>query len=253
MNKEKLVIPYPDEEGIQNEVERILASSMPPRRSFADYITLMLREVGLRHLFRDWTELTYVSLITISLLALMMTAYGSAASPVPAMTYVLLFTLSPVLYLSIALLFFAGKRDQETYQVEMVCKYNVYQLSALRMLVFGTAAIAVNTVGVGIGSWLLPHLDPIKGWLISMASLLLFGTAFLVFMRQSSGKVMRVLFIAGWLVMNLLLYQFNEFFYTVILNRIPLLGYAIWIVACGWYFVRCVRMLVTIHQKEGYV
>ena len=253
MDKEKLIVPYPDEQEVRGEVESILARSLPPHRSFADDIFRMIREVGLKHLFRDWTELIYVSLITISLLVLMMTAYGSGTTPVPSMTYVLLFTLSPVLYLSIALLFFAGKRDQDTYEVEMVCKYNVYQLAALRMLVFGTAAIAVNTAGVGIGSLLLPELDPVKGWLISISSLLLFGTGFLVMMRQSSSRMMRLFFIAGWLAMNVMLYQFNELFYTVILNRIPLLGYGIWIAACGLYFVRCVRMLTTIHQKEGHI
>lgn len=253
MERDKLVVPYPDDDVVRSEIEAIVSRSMPPRHTFVAYLVRMLREVGLRHLFRDWTELVYVSLTTIVIVALMLTAYLSSAAPQPSLTYVLLFSVSPVLYLTIAIIFFAGKRDQDTYELEMVCKYTVYQLAALRMTVFGAVAAAVNTAVVAVLVWTLPELDAVKLWLVSTASLTLFGAGFLGLMRYSPSRGMRLVYVGGWLAVNLALYVWHELFYTVVLERMPLFGYAIWIVAAGYGMVRALGALITIHHKEGYI
>jgi len=253
MDRDKLVVPYPDADVVRSEIEAIVSRSMPPRQTFIAYMARMLREVGLRHLFRDWTELVYVSLTTIVIVALMLTAYLSSTAPESSMMYVLLFSVSPVLYLTIAIIFFAGKRDQDTYELEMVCKYTVYQLAALRMTVFGAVAVAVNTAMIGVCVWMMPELDVVKGWLVTTASLTLFGGGFLALMRYSSSKGMRLVYVGGWLAVNLTLYVWHELFYTAVLERMPLFGYAIWIAAGVYGMTRALSALITIHHKEGYI
>ncbi|NGZ74018.1 hypothetical protein [Saccharibacillus alkalitolerans] len=216
-------IDYPDEREIRLHVASIVEKALPVRPSFPAYIGGMYRQLGFRHLFRDLTEIVFVLLLGLGILvfmALFMLENANADS-----LYAFIFIVSPLLYLAVSLIFFADLRRRDTYQVEMACRYNVYQLASLRMLTFSAVCLVLNA---GFVCWIAltsGQVDLLRGLLLSASSLFAFAAAFLYGMLRGRTAAGRYATVGLWPLLNAGLWIAEPHGYRVLLSGVPIYAY----------------------------
>lgn len=251
MDKEKLSIEFPDDCVIPIEISKIIAKGLPPKVSFLSYISTMYKQIGFKNLFRDLTEIVFIISLVVAVLTFM--AMGSQTSFLldQESIYSFIFMTSPILYLVIAYLFFANTKIKDTFEVEMACRYNVYQLAALRMLIFSGVCMVVNALFI---YFLALQYEQMNLWhtnLISLTSLALFSTTFLFIMIRVRARYTKTIVVAGWLSINLLLNIYSKPLYYVLLNNIPIYMYIGLIIIFFMIYIKNIKQLIYYKGVEG--
>ncbi|CAM3306528.1 MULTISPECIES: hypothetical protein [Saccharibacillus] len=244
-----LAVDYPDDLEMRRQISAIVDEALPARPSFPAYVADMYRQLGFRHLFRDLTEIAFVLLLGVGILVFM--ALFALENMNAAGIYAFIFIVSPLLYLAVSVVFFADLQRRDTYQVEMACRYNVYQLASLRMLAFAGACLLLN---VALVCWLAAfygNIDLLRGLLLSASSLFLFATAFLYGMLRARATTMRYGLIAAWPLLNAGLWMAQPQRYAALLSGMPIYAYAALIVLAASVYVGQTRRLVDFRPKPS--
>ena len=222
MKKNLIEIPYPEEAEITREIDLILARGLEPKGSFYRQITTMYRQLGFKYLFKDLTEIIY--LVAIALAFLLMTLPTVLVRIGPSNIYPLIYTLSPLIYLVGVLSFFYRMKRKPTFEIEMTCQYNLYQLAAFRMLVFSGVSILFNGILLCRMTWQIPLNFPLALG-ISIGALFLFSGALLYGLFNHGGKYMVPLIVLGWFGGNGLLSHWGGSHFSLYLTKVPIILY----------------------------
>ncbi|MGF7047399.1 hypothetical protein J2T13_001904 [Paenibacillus sp. DS2015] len=250
MDKEQFSVEFPDERTISIEISEIIAKGLPPQVSFLSYVTTMYKQLGFKYLFRDLTEIVFIICLVISILAMMAMGLQSSFEFDHDSIYPFIFMISPILYLVIAYFFFANDKLKDTFEIEMTCKYNVYQLASLRMLIFSAVCMVVNVLFIYFLGLQYEELNLWYAHLISLASLALFSTAFLFIMVRVQVRFTKTIFVACWLGINLLLHMYSRPFYYHLLNSVPIYVYLGFIFICFAIYIKHLKQLI-VHKGVG--
>ncbi|MBM7553103.1 hypothetical protein JOC33_002001 [Thalassobacillus pellis] len=249
MNKERIDIPYPDEDSIQMEINTIIAKGLNPKASFGSYLAAIYRSVGFRHLFHDWTEILYTLFITLFVLAVTSMSVMEWIPVEKLNIYTFIFIGSPITYFVFAYVFFVNQKQKATYEVEMTCKYNLHQLAAFRMLVFSVLSMLINSVII-LSISLHKSLDILHAFLLSSSALFLFALAFLYVQLHMKSFQAKLTVTGMWVLGNILVSIHSVEFYEAFLQQIPFYIYGlIGIVAAGLYIRSLKGLLFAIRMK----
>lgn len=248
MDKEKFTIPLPEEHEIQNQIDQIISSSIKQKPTFSAYLKSMARQVGMRYLFVDWWVLGLILFIVLTLLGSFLLVQE------PVLTerfYALIFIMSPILFLAFSIYTYVNKARNATYEVEMACKYNVYQVIAFRMLAFSTVSIIINTISIACLTLIYEDIQFIRALMISITALFIFSILFLYALMKRRSIAIVVTTIGGWALGNLFLRTADNKLYGEILIQIPLFVYAIVLLGCLYMYMKFVKKLIHFKQPEG--
>lgn len=251
--KEIFEIDFPSDDAIQLEIRSIVSNGLPPKEPFISYLLNMYKQLGFKYLFRDVTEIVYVVLMVLAVLGFMSMGLSKRFSMDSGVIYSFIFTTAPVLYLVVAFLFFASVKRRNTYEVEMTCRYNVYQLASLRMLIFSMLCMAINALFIFVLATKYQQINYLQANLISVASLFLFAAAFLFVMLRIPSRFTKYVFAAGWVVLNIGLNTFNKSFYYEFLHDIPGYIYIVLILISLVVFIKHIQQLITFKDAEGQI
>lgn len=250
MRKEKLHIPMPDEGMIEKEIQQIVALGVKRKESFFQFIKSMIQQVGMRHLISDRSELHFILIIAMTSLSIFVIqpnlSVGSAQN-----LYAYIFLISPLFFLVFSIYTYVTKIKSATYEVEMACKYNVYQILGFRMLAFSVLTILVNTGTIVAFMMLYENVQFMRAFMISTTGLFLFSVLFLYVLTKRGSTFTAAFVVVGWLVTNLLLKGMNEAWYSEILFNMPLFVYALVLVGSLFVYVHNLKKLIQIKQVEG--
>ncbi|MEJ8545012.1 hypothetical protein [Brevibacillus borstelensis] len=248
MDKEKFHIPMPDERTIQAQIEQIVMGGVKPKETFFSYLREMYGRVGIRHLFWDRTELVVILVAAIALLSASTAFIG--LEPVRARVhdmYAFIFLVSPVLFLSLSLYTYATKIRNGTYEVEMSCRYHVYQVIAFRMLFFSVVSILVNTVMISFMA-MVYDISFFRAFMVSITGLFIFSILFLYAMMQRRSTAVLAATILVWTFGNLLLQYVDHKLYSEVLLNLPLFVYALVIIGSILIYGKYLNTFV--HRKH---
>ncbi|WP_110111859.1 hypothetical protein [Bacillus sp. CGMCC 1.16541] len=250
MKKETWNIDYPDEQTMKSHIREIVAKGVKKPRSFPAHLKEMYKQVGVRYLFHDATDVLFVFFIGLSLLGL---GWFYTAEQLHSMNelYSVLFISSPILYLVLAVLFFVRASEQRTFEVEMTCKYHVFQLAAFRMLVFGVGAIGCNGLLIVVLSSFYPALHVLEALCMSMSSLSVFATSFLYLSQKVRSKWGSYAFIGVWVIGNMTAAVYSEELYTLILRHIPMYVYMLIFILFAYGYVLRLKNMMFHQQVKG--
>ncbi|MBO3445581.1 hypothetical protein [Clostridium sp. CCUG 7971] len=242
---DKFKVDMPDEFEIKSQINTILDKGLKKQESFYLYIKNMYKSIGIKNLFHDKSELIFIAIVVISILTyLSMRIYPEAINLESVNKteeiYVLIFTVSPLYYLATNIFSFINLKENKTYEVEMVCKYNVYQLASLRMLVFSVIAVIINTIFV---SSLYEYIDVLRGIMISITSVFLFSSILLYSLVKIKSKYIRYMVIAGWILVNVLLVSLSLSNYANLLQNIPILVYVAILTLAIYSYIKNIQIL----------
>lgn len=236
---EKFNIDMPDDFEINNQINIILDKGLQKQQSFYSYIKKMYKEIGFRNLFHDLSELTFLSILVVSVLAFMYIGVLRGLDKTQNI-YAFIFTISPLYYLVTNLFSFINMKENNTYDIEMVCKYNLYQISALRMLVFSVTSILINTIFV---TSIYKYIDVLRGIMISTTSVFLFSAILLYSLVKVRSKYTRYAVISGWVILNALFINLNLTKYTTVLENMPIAVYVIISAIAIYSYVKNIQVL----------
>lgn len=251
MNKERFHIEMPDDLEIEAQIKTIINKGVKPKESFYSYLKNMYRQIGFKHLFHDMREISLLIISILPILIFLTVDISKNPNMEYEVIYSLIFMISPILYLIMSLFSFINTKQKGIYEIEMVCKYNIYQLAALRMLVFSIICILANGIyiyGVFIG---YKQINFLKGFMISVTSLFLFSTIFLYLITKIGSSFTKYFVIGGWIFINLVLGILNMNLYNRLLMNIPIYVYLVVIIACACSYIKSLKNLITFRTVKG--
>lgn len=250
MSKEKFHVPFPDEEIIQQQIQKIVKEGVKPKESFFTFIKSMHKQIGLRHLFSNRAGFVFTLFTVIILLSFYLFSANIAINEVEAL-YAFIFLFSPIVFLVFSLYTYMTKVMNTTFEVEMTCKYNVFQIIAFRMLTFSVLSIFINTTTISVLAMFYEQVDFFRAFMISTTGLFLFSILFLyAFMRRHSFFTM-ISTVIVWFIGNLMLHVTNNELYKEVLVQLPLFIYGFVFVCTAFLYVRFLNRLVYYKHKEG--
>lgn len=251
MNKEKFVIDYPDDREIKIQIKKIVNEGLPKSESFSSHLIKVYKEIGLKHVFRDITELVFLLLLVASILLYLIASAKQFFNSGNENIFTFIFIISPLLFLISCMASFEKLRQEKTLEIEMTCKYNVFQLAAFRMLVFSIFTLVLNAVVITIIVKYYEQIDFLLAFLISASSLLLYSLLYLAVLLKVRTKGGRISFAFIWLVINLMLLIFSKDFYQLLLQNIPFYLYLILIIFGAFLYIKSLKKLFFIKSPEG--
>jgi hypothetical protein len=250
MNKEKLQIPMPDERTIQTQIDQIVAAGVSQKESFTTYLTSMVRQIGFKHLFADRLGLVYMFLTALLVNSSMFLLAEPEKLAIQDL-YGLVFLLSPLLFLMLSIFTYVHKMNKETFEIEMSCKYNVYQIIAFKMLAFSAVSIVVNTIMIAILATVYDDIHFLRAFMISITGLFVFSILFLYGMMKRRSTIAVATVVIMWMGGNLLFRFMNDALYTNLLVTMPLFVYGVVFIGSLYCYVRYLKRLIRFTQMKG--
>lgn len=247
-NKEKLQIPSLEDRVIQLQIDKIVSAGVTPKETFLSYLKSMNQQVGLRHIFSDRLEIGFIITIVAALLGLFIIT--PFLGPIQNI-YSYIFLLSPILFLVLSISTYARITQNNTYEVEMACKYNVYQIIAFRMLMFSVFSILLNTIAIAAVAIEYAEIDFLRAFLLSLTSLFLFSILLLFALMRRRTSIIVVITVVGWTLGNLFLQSANVQLYNDVLLKLPTVVNAIVLLGILFTYIRCLKKLIQHKQTEG--
>ena len=249
MRNKDFEIDYPDITEINTSINHILDNSFPSKRKFLNFLIEMHQQLGWRYIFRDYLELGLITIVFLLATSLYMVwVIQGYAFTTPSSLYGSLFIGSPLLFMSVSIFSLLDKK--ETFEIEMACKYNVYQVMAYRMLIFGILSILINIIQIGILSTTVQELNFAMGIMLSLTALFLFATVFLYVTKTSTSRIKQIVTTVSWVMINVGLMAFNNVIYTEILMRVPVVVYILIISVSVYLALNNMKKLTTANKRR---
>ncbi|MCM3005551.1 hypothetical protein [Priestia koreensis] len=245
----RLSIPYPSDEEIEKQVNLIVAKGLPKRPSFFTSLYELMRQVGWRAIFINRVEGLLIGILTLIVWAYFYLGNYTSSSDTSHF-YVLLFVLSPLIFISLMLCSYYYKKLAQTFELEMTTKYTIFQLLAVKMLVFSSVAIIVNMTCVFLLS-LAFNVDVLRGILLSMTGLFSFSAGLLLFLM--SGNFLRRVFVfmGVWGLVNGTSFIIWGEQYQFILKELPSFVYGIILAVSFCVYMISLKHVFNRKQEEG--
>lgn len=244
---DKFNIDMPDDLEIKNQINIILDEGLKSKQSFFSYIKDMYKTIGLNNLFHDSSELVFIGVLVISILGFMtfMTLRNEFLST--EKIYSFIFIISPLYYLATNLFSYMNMKENNTYEMEMVCKFNLYQIVSLRMLAFSVISIILNTIMVLA---LYEKINVFRGMMISLTSIFLFSVLLLFLIAKTRSYVAKGIVIIGWIVCNGALMKLSDVRYYKFLEDLPVLVYFVVTAISLVIYIRNIQVLSNYKKIE---
>ena len=230
------------------QIDSIVNKGIKPKISFIRYLRNCFKELGFRNIFHDKTELAIIFLIGIVMILFFMT---NLDDPSIQALYEFTFIMSPIMYLTAVLFSFYNSKEKGAFDIEMTCKYNLYQLSAIRMFIFSLAGILINTLSIIIIWFIGRQIDVIRMIVISITGLFLFSIIFLYSLLKLKFTISKYFVISAWIVINLLLSNSNNVVYQEFLIKAPLFIHLIISSICIVLYIKNLNKLINYRRKKG--
>lgn len=146
---------------------------------------------------------------------------------------------------------YAIRKSNETYEVEMVCKYNVYQLIGYRMFFFQRSCHCLKHMFYWRRAYSDKHISFSRAVILSITSLFLFSALFLfaLFKRRTLTYVLVV--VGVWVIGNVSFGLFFQDVYLYVLTQLPLVVHMTVFLVMFVIYCYYVKRLLHFQQKEG--
>lgn len=249
MDKEKMHIPMPDDGMIEREIQQIIVDGLERKPSFYTFMKTMVQQVGIQNIFSTATMIHLLIMIVATFSSVAYIQYGMMTKTEDLYAYI--FFTAPLLFVIFSLYSYFTKIKSDTYEVEMSCKYNVYQMIGFRMFIFSVLTILVNTGMIMLLSALYENIELIRAFLISTTGLFIFSLLFLYILTKCRSRFVALLFMSGWFLGNLFIRAMNEALYDAVLMGMPSFVYVIVLIGCFAIYVYNLKQFIQIKQIEG--
>lgn len=232
------------------DIDGIIESGVKTKKSFLTYLKDMIVEIGLKNIFHDRNEVVFISLLVIATIMFSMFAIASNSSDI-ATIYRFIFIVSPILYIVILLFSFFNTKQKGTFELEMICKYNLYQMLALRMFIFSIISTIMNTVIILLVFMWKQEIDVLRAICISITGLFLFSSVFIYIAVATKKSISKFLLVGGWVVINIGFYFISNSIYDAFLMELPVYIHLIVTLICVIFYIKNLNIFINFRSERG--
>lgn len=237
-------IKMPDEHEKGRSIETILSKGISRPKSFVERISEIYRSLGYRCIFWDTADSILLS-SAISIGIAVLWAFSSSKS-----TYGMLFAISPVLYLLLALFTDVKERIGGLYELKMTCKFTIRQITAFRMICFSGIGIAFSVLMSTLSCLLGGFQNYDRMLITSLCALFLCSFLTLFTMMHIRGKWSYYTPPVIWSAICILpVLLFGEQ-WELLISRIPMAANLCVIAIVGWLYLREIKKLICCNERE---
>lgn len=244
----------PDEFEIKKSIDYIVDKGLKKEESFYTYLKNMIQNIGFKFLFNDFGELIFaISLIILIQLNSGYLFLNSENNLKIQDIYIYIFIWAPIIFFIQMVISLNYSKFKGTFSIEMVCKYNIYQIIGLKMFVFSVVSILLNTLNIYYISIMNSGIIFIKVLMISVSSLFIFSLLFLFTMLKCKSKLTKYTVFIGWIVIvGILKILFGEYLLTI-LNNIPAYIHASVVLLTLIVYINNLKKIIYINNKRSIV
>lgn len=217
-------IDYPSEEEIEKSIGNIIEKATPSKKPVISCLIHLYRQIGmdfLLHGIREW----FVVILVVYMV--MICWQNNLEQTLQLRLYLGIVLFSPLVFQLLLALSVIGEREQGTYEIGMTCKYTVYHILALRMLLVGGISVVMNGIfcllvyGNGDMKVLLHFL------LLSITALLTYSLLYLSLLTKSCKLRYQTVLYGLWILANIVAVGMFPDVYTWIAIKVPLVFHVI--------------------------
>ena len=240
----KRQIPFPNDEIVKKEIRKIVVKGIVKQESFPQLLKNMYKQIGIRFILKDYKEIAVaVCMMAIIMYMIMMNGRESMDS------YGTIMVVSPLLYCVLSLIPFVTSKINATFEVEMSCKYNIYQISAFRMLAFSLFCFLLNTIWVLALAFKFSSIQFVQAFMISTTSLLLFSLLFLYVLSVVKTLIGKAVVMLGWGAINVTLLILDSSVYQHLLVLVPWYLYGTVICLSAFLYVKKLKEFMSQNMR----
>lgn len=196
-------IRYPDMEERNQSIQRIIQTAYPKKPSLIPYFCGLYKQIGIENLVHN---MGYMFFSAGFLYCIAFTYFQYLMdSMTKGMTSLLLLVFSPMVFQVMLGLFILNEKEQRVFDLETTCKYTIFHVLALRMILTSIVLVIVNAVWCcllfrDLGGKVILHI-----LCLSVTALGLYGVCYLGLLMRSIRVSAQVFLYAMWIVTNGLL------------------------------------------------
>lgn len=250
-NKENFKIDSIKLDFMDDEIDKIINKGVREKLSFFKYIKGMYKELGFKVVFHDISELLIVTALIASIIFIM--TMGVVANPKVKMeeVYGVMFCTAPLIYLATSLYSFFSSKQRGTFEVEVTCKFSIYQIAALRMFIFSIVTILIDTLIIGALFLLKDDFSFIRAWIISISAVFTFSYILLFSITKIKSRYVKYVIFFGWVIGNLSLNFYLKGLARFIFLKLPFLVHLGITVIFLFFYIRNLKKLIKFRSNRG--
>ena len=221
-------IVYPTEAERKVSIEYILDQAYPKEERLGEYLRDLYHQIGFDFLMHGMGRMmTFVVLLySICIFCSKLTT-----EPVNAEIWVYVAIFSPIAFLLPMFLGVVGEKEQGMMELLMTCRYTVYHVLTLRMIIATIFAMTANSIALILVLYNEGVGDVLHVVFLSVTSVLVYAALFLMLIWKRNPLFAQMGLFAGWMMghfgMRLLMPQL----YSLLAMHLPLLCHVIvWMV-----------------------
>lgn len=242
-------VVFPDDERIEREIRAIVVKGIVKPESFMKLLVNMYKQIGIRFMMKDYKEII-IGVLLMATIMYVASGYGRETMHAESI-YGTIMVVSPLLYGILSLIPFINSKLNGTSEVEMTCKYNIYQIAAFRMLVFSMLCFLINTVWVLTLAMKLSTIHFVQAFLISTTSLMLFSLLFLYVLAVIKIVIVKGMVMIGWIGIQVFLLKIDSAVYNQLLVSIPWYLYGAIIVLSAFFYMKKIKEYMLQNKRSG--
>ncbi|KOF09206.1 hypothetical protein AC739_15900 [Planococcus glaciei] len=235
MTEDNWNIPYPDDQEIERQAALIVQKALPAKPSFFKAMKGIKNQMGWQYLFPNRSETVFASLL-MAVTIFCIWLITSESKSISSSLYGYVFFASPISLLLLTAYAFYEKWEKQTFELEMTMKVTIFQVIAVRILIFSGIALLINMTAALVMA-LNFDVDFLRIWIISLTGLFGFSSGLLWFVAQGNIWRRTIIFSLSWLFINSAwLLTMNESYLRVVF-QLPLVVYiGILLMLIGFFF-----------------
>lgn len=232
------------------DIARIVDLGVKVKKPFFTYLKDMIQEIGFKNIFHDKNEIIFISLLVVAVLGFFMINITDNNSEISEI-YRFIFVSSPILYIVILLFSLFNTKEKGTYELEMSCKYNLYQILALRMFIFSLISTVVNTIIILLVFIWKDNIDVLRAVCVSITGLFLFSSVFIYIALSSKREVSKLLLVGSWVATNIGIYFIDKKIYNDFLMKVPIYIHLIVTLICVIFYIKNLKRFINFRSERG--
>lgn len=231
-----------------SDIQEIVDLGVSPKKSFFNFLIDIYKELGFRNIFHDKNELIFIILIGIVIMGL---SLSNIAENNIKDIYKATFITSPIIYIFTSVFSFYNSKEKGAFEIEMTCKYNLYQMIAIRMFIFSVLTAVMNTFIILFLAFFYKYIDIFRLICISIIGLFLFSSVSIYLLITFKNRFLKYLSIGGWMILNILFSSKNGSAYNDFLLKAPLYMHFIITTVCGFLYINNLNKFINFRREKG--
>lgn len=190
-------------EDIEKNIEDILEKGLKEKRGFFRFLNSAKNDLGLKNIFIDKSELIFIGLIFIITITLFGLHFNKSIDGNSEFIYkfkLYNFIVAPIVYFIICSYSFINSKLNGTYEIQATCKYNFYNITAIRMFIFSIASILINMAIILAMFLFKRNFNFIEIFIISASSLFIFSVFYISILIYLKKIIYKYIAIIVWIL-----------------------------------------------------